>query len=169
MATHSSILAWRIPIDRGTWQAAVHGVEKSQHMVFWCFPGGTTGREPICQCRRHKGCRFDPWIGKISWRRAWQPTPVFLPREFYGQKSLVGYSPWDGKESDTIEQLNPAQHRLSCSMAYGILLSQGLNLCLLHWQADSLPLSHHPLLKLLNSVYRFIILSVNLDNFSNDF
>ena len=37
---------------------------------------------------------FDPWVGKIPWRRAWQPTPVFLPRKSYGQRSLVGYSPW---------------------------------------------------------------------------
>ena len=39
------------------------------------------------------------------WRRAWQPTPVFLPGDFHGQRSLVGYSPLDGKESDTTEQL----------------------------------------------------------------
>ena len=103
MATHSSILAWRIPIDRGTWQAAVHGVEKSQHMIFWGFPGGTTGKKPIFQRRRHKGYRFDPWIGKISWRRAWQPTPVFLPGKSHGQRSLAGYSPWGRQELDTTE------------------------------------------------------------------
>jgi len=45
--------------------------------------------------------RFDPWVRKIPWRRKWQPTPVFLPEEFYGQRSLVGYSPWGCKESDT--------------------------------------------------------------------
>ena len=39
-------------------------------------------------------CGFDPWVGKIPWRRAWQPTPVFLPGESHGQRSLVGYSPW---------------------------------------------------------------------------
>ena len=38
--------------------------------------------------------RFDPWVRKIPWRRAWQPTPVFTPGEFHGQRSLVGYSPW---------------------------------------------------------------------------
>ena len=43
------------------------------------------------QCRR---CGFDPWIREIPWRRAWQPTPVFLPGESHGQRSLVGYSPW---------------------------------------------------------------------------
>jgi len=42
---------------------------------------------------------FDPWVGKI-WRRKWQPTPVFLPGEFHGQRSLVGYSPWDYSRND---------------------------------------------------------------------
>ena len=42
------------------------------------FLGGVIGKEPICQCWRHKRLGFDPWIGKIPWRRAWQPTPVFL-------------------------------------------------------------------------------------------
>ena len=48
---------------------------------------------------------FDPWVGKIPWRREWLPTPVFLPQEFHGQRSLVAYSPRDHKESDTTEQL----------------------------------------------------------------
>ena len=42
--------------------------------------------------------RFDPWVGRIPWDRKWQPTPVFLPGEFHGQRSLAGYSPWDCKE-----------------------------------------------------------------------
>ena len=46
-----------------------------------------------CQCRRHRRCGFDLWVGKITWRRAWQPTPVFLPGESYGQRILVAYSP----------------------------------------------------------------------------
>ena len=49
---------------------------------------------------------FDPWVGKIPWRRKWQPTPVFLPGESHGQRSLVGYSPRGRKESDTTEQLH---------------------------------------------------------------
>ena len=49
---------------------------------------------------------FDPWVKKIAWRRKWQPTPVFLPGESYGWRSLVGYSPRGRKESDTIEQLH---------------------------------------------------------------
>ena len=48
---------------------------------------------------------FDPWVGKIPWRREWQPTPVFLPGKSHGQKSLVGYRSWGHKESDTTEQL----------------------------------------------------------------
>ena len=69
------------------------------------FPGGTSGKEPACQCRRRKRYRFDPWVGKIPWRRAQQPTPVFLPGEYPGQRSLVGYSLWDYKESGMTESL----------------------------------------------------------------
>ena len=43
-------------------------------------------------------CGFDPWVGKIPWSRKWQPTPVFLPGECHGQRSLVGCSPWGHKE-----------------------------------------------------------------------
>ena len=56
------------------------------------FPGGASGNEPAFLCRRLKQ-KFSLWVGKIPWRRAWQPTPVFLPREFHGQKRLEGYSP----------------------------------------------------------------------------
>ena len=45
------------------------------------FPGGSSSKESDCQCRRCRRCGFDPWVGKIPWRRAWQPTPVFLPGE----------------------------------------------------------------------------------------
>ena len=48
-------------------------------------------------------CRFNPWVGKILWRRAWQPTPVFMLGESHGQRSVVGNSPWGCKESDTAE------------------------------------------------------------------
>ena len=63
-------------------------------LLLWVlsFPGGTSGHEPTSQCRRHKRCGFSPWVGKIPWRRAWQPTPVFLPGESHGQRSLAGYS-----------------------------------------------------------------------------
>ena len=154
MTAQSSILAWKIPMDRVAWWATVHEVTKrwtrlsdslsiftfmhwrrkwqptpvflpgesqgwgsmvgchlwgrtesdtteatwqqQQQYIYgtliWKFtymesrgfPGDTSGKEPACQCERHKICRFNPWIRKIPWRRAWQPTPVFLP----------GESPW---------------------------------------------------------------------------
>ena len=60
----------------------------SVHMI---FPGGSDGKASVClQCGRP---RFDLWVGKISWRRKWQRTPVFLPGESHGWRSLVGYSP----------------------------------------------------------------------------
>ena len=55
---------------------------------------------------RHKRCRFNPWVGKIPWRRAWQPTPVFLPGESHGQRSLARYSPWVAKSQTRLKQLS---------------------------------------------------------------
>ena len=45
---------------------------------------------------------FNLWVGKMPWRRAWQPTSIFLPGESHGQRSLVGYRPWGHKESDML-------------------------------------------------------------------
>ena len=64
------------------------------------FPGSASGKQPACQNRRRKRPGFDPWVGKIPRRRKWQPTPVLLPGESQGQRSLVGYS---HKESDMTE------------------------------------------------------------------
>ena len=71
-------------------------------MFNWGFPGGSDGKESVCQCKRPG---FDPWVGKIPWRRAWQPTPVFLPGESHGQRSLVSYSPWGSRKVDMTERL----------------------------------------------------------------
>ena len=65
--------------------------------------GARGGKELACQCRRLKRPGFNPWVRKIPWRRAWQPTPVFLPGESHGQRSLVGYSPQGGTELDMTE------------------------------------------------------------------
>ena len=70
--------------------------------------GGSDGRVYL-QCRR---CGFGPWVGKIFWRRKWYPSPVFLPGESHGQRSLVGCSTWGCKESDTTEQLTLASPSL---------------------------------------------------------
>ena len=93
------------------------------------FPGSTSGKEPTCQCRRHKRCGFNPWLGKIPRRRAWQPTPVFLPGESHGWRSLVGYSPW-GLTTDSWTRLRwlsihstdlfRCNFKTSCSMLYTI-------------------------------------------------
>ena len=69
----------------------------------WGFPTGASGKEPTCQCRRPERLGFDLWVRKIHWRRGWQPTPVFLPEESLGQRSLMGYSPQDHKELGTTE------------------------------------------------------------------
>ena len=67
------------------------------------FPGGTSGKDSACQCRRCKRSGLDLWVGKTPWRRKWQPTPLFLPGKVHGQRNLVGCSPWGHKESDTTE------------------------------------------------------------------
>ena len=76
----------------------------TQSYVRWGFPCGTSGKESTCQCRRCKRHGFNPWVGKIPWRKKWQPTPVFLPAESH-ERSPAGYSPWGHKESDTTQWL----------------------------------------------------------------
>ena len=60
------------------------------------FPGGLVGKESACNVGD---------LGLVPWRRAWLPTPIFLPGEFHGQRSLAGYSPWGHRELDITEQL----------------------------------------------------------------
>ena len=67
------------------------------------LPRWLSGEESACNAGDAKTLRFDPWVGKIPWNRKWQPTPVFLPGESRGQKSLVGYSSWSRKELDMTE------------------------------------------------------------------
>ena len=88
---------------------ANRGGEKTQNKVLGIdtnvsgFPGGPSGKEPACQSRRCKRRELDPWVGKIPWRRAWQPTPVFLPGESQGWGSLVGFRLWGRTVSDTTD------------------------------------------------------------------
>ena len=103
-------------------QTAVFGASSSSYkdsiyttMHKMGFPAGASGKEPVCQCRRHKRCRFNSWVGKIPWERAWQPTLVFLPGESHGQGSLAGYSSQGRKESDITERL----HTHSTSIVLG--------------------------------------------------
>ena len=113
--------------------------------IDWGFPGGSDSKESAC----NKGDLG--LIRKIPWRRAWLPTPIFLPRELHGQKSLVDYSPWGHKESDMTEQLTLAlfpqirfqeaeSHRLMESPAPRIIPAPwDCDICRL-WELS--PLSH---------------------------
>ena len=72
--------------------SSVHGVARVRHDLATKpppplkkgFPGGNSDKRPACQCRRPKVCGFDPWVGKIPWRRKWQPTSIFLSEESHG-------------------------------------------------------------------------------------
>ena len=74
----------------------------------WSSPGGSAGKESAYQCR---SLGFYPWVGKIPWRRKWQPTPVSLPGKFHGQRTLVGHILWGNKEFDTTEHAHSHTHR----------------------------------------------------------
>ena len=67
-------------------------------------PGGALVKNLPASAGDPRG-KFDPWVGKMPWRRAWQPTPVFLPGELHGQRSLAGCTPWDWKALDRIADL----------------------------------------------------------------
>ena len=96
------------------------------------LPWWFSGKEFVCQCRRHRRSGFSPWVGKILWKRAWQPTPVFLPGESHGQRSLVGYSPWGRTKTNTTEatelsmqhaiteSLKDVNHNLFCDTLYNL-------------------------------------------------
>ena len=102
MATHSSILALKIPWMRGLggyspWSRKESDTTEWLHFTFRASEGASQAalvvrNPPACAGdRRDHG--FDPWVGKNSWRRKWQPTPVFLPGESHGQSRLAGCSP----------------------------------------------------------------------------
>ena len=76
------------------------------HYLLW-LPRWLCNKESACQCRR---LRFNPWAKKIPWRRKWHPLPVSLAGESHGPRSLVGYSPWGSKESDTTWLLSTQAH-----------------------------------------------------------
>ena len=87
------------------WDNETHYKQVSWHRVETravFFPGGSVVKRICLQCRRHG---FNPWVGKIHWRRKWQPTPVFLPEKSHEQRSLASYSLLGRKESDMTEWL----------------------------------------------------------------
>ena len=78
------------------------------------FPRWLSGKESACQCRRHRRHGFDPWDGKISWRRKWQSTPGFLLGKSHGQRSLAGYSPWGCGETRLCTWAHTHTHTHTC-------------------------------------------------------
>ena len=80
------------------------------------LPGWHSGKESVCQYRRCKRCGFDSWVGKMPWRRKWQPTPVFLPGKCHGQRSLVGpqsIGSWRVRDSRSTEYTQKLKPKLS--------------------------------------------------------
>ena len=84
----------------------IHHLRREEREDFGC--------SPVAQRLKHlpamRKTWFDPWVEKIPWRRKWQPTPVFLPGESHGWRSLMDYSPRGCKESDTTEQFHFSLH-----------------------------------------------------------
>ena len=89
------------------WKFLINGI-----ILYVRLPRRLSSKESACQCKRYE---LNPWIGKIPWRRKWQLTPAFSPGKFHGQRSLVCYSPWGCKESDTTERLSL---RTVCDLLY---------------------------------------------------
>ena len=101
MATFSSILAWRIPWTEKPGGLQAMELQRVGHdFHFRGFPVSSDGKESACNAGDPA---LIPGSGKIPGRREWQPTPVFLPGEFHGQRSLECYSLWGCQESDTAE------------------------------------------------------------------
>ena len=88
------------------------------------FPRWLSGKESACQCRRPG---FAPWVGKIPWRRKWEPTPVFLPGKSHGQRSLVGDSPWGHKRVGC--RKNQSVYRFLICIWFLFILEFELNQC----------------------------------------
>ena len=90
-------------MDRGAWQATFHEVAKESDTTEHIHAQVTQWVKNTPASRKCRRAGFNPWVRKIPWRRAWQLTPVFLPGELQGQRSLVGYSLQVCKKSDMSE------------------------------------------------------------------
>ena len=109
-----SITQWQGKTDPGAWVEAspclylegTRGTTTQSSLArITHWPGFPSGKEPICQDWRHKRCEFNPWVGKIPWRRAQQPTAVYLPGESHGQSSLGQSSVWGCTQLDITSSL----------------------------------------------------------------
>ena len=134
--------SWNIPLpflpQRCPWKeiSCLYCLSSFFHLymflLFICYwsiglPRRLSGKDSTCQCRRCRRRGFDPWVGKIAWKREWQPTPVFLSGESHGQRSLVDYRPWVRKEQDT------AQHACIVALRCCITFCYITNTCWAIW------------------------------------
>ena len=90
-----------------SWRAEACRRAECSFVNLWGFPGCARGKEPACQCTRHKRCWFDLWVRKIPWRRKWLPTPVFLPGEFHGLWGLARVTKLSTTEQLTLSLFSP--------------------------------------------------------------
>ena len=102
LGQHGRIMHFSPKLSQNVWKLGKR--DFNFRVVHWL-----SGKEFTCQCRRH---RFNLRVGKIPWRRKWQPTPALLSGKSQRQRSLVGYSPWDHKETDKTEWLAYASFKL---------------------------------------------------------
>ena len=116
------------------------GYPQSISLNIWGFPGSSVVKNTPANAGDAGYGRFDPWVGKISWRRKWQPTPIFLPGKPHEQGSLAVYSPWGHKESDMTEHSTVARYLISllqgpsCSTCDEIKISVMMNRILQYQQ-----------------------------------
>ena len=112
---------------------------------FWGLPRWCSGKESACQCRRSRRSGFNPWVGNVRWRRKWQPTPVFLPGESHGQRSLESHSPKGCKEPDETMHV-PIKKKKKRGPKVQHKGKDGMRgLCFLNWiQASWLPDTEKP-------------------------
>ena len=152
-------------MDREARRAAIHGVAKSRtRLSDWTelnwrllegFPGGASVKESACQCRRHKRYEFDPWVGEIPWRRAWQPTPVFLPGESHRQRYLVGLhgvtKTWTG-----LKQLGMHTHSHDIyKMVRTIIVSRVISIG--YFKSRSTNVQHLPQVFIFVNLWRYLL------------
>ena len=128
MLTSASAI-WGCPPNenpsRNTTQVAQVGMQRVSVSLFkkifvylLRLPRWLSGKESACQCKR---LGFDPWIGKIPWRRKWQPASGNLRRKFHGRRSLVGYSSWHLKGSNTTDRLSTFVYLAASGLSCGTL------------------------------------------------
>ena len=133
---------------QGTWVWSL--VREQRGLSKWHSSKGST-----CQCRRYQRCRFNPRVWRIPWSRKRQPTPVFLPGKFHRQRSLVDYSPWDCKESDTTECLCVYTHRHTHTYTHTNTWNKDPMCCMVQQQQKNTYTFHNFICKCISLIITF--------------